>query len=601
MAAEPFGRFLLNETLPEKYKVKGSLTKSTLTKRMSDLAHEDPKQYAQTITELKRVGDNLATLEGLSVGLDDITPDYKARRQELKSLKERYNTTSSDEIRKKLAVRAQEKLQNLAMKHPGTLTQQVKSGARGNPVQFTNLAGGLGYVRDPDTNDVMPLLVDKTYSEGLSAGQYWAAARQSMMDTIKVYTSVAEPGDLGKKLTNNMNQLVITSVDCGTDNGIWVDVSSPEASGRYLAGLRIPAGYEKNTLVTPAVQQKLAKKESRIFVRSPMTCEADDGVCQKCQGLDERGSSHQMGINVGVRSAQALAEPLVQFALDSKHGGRTVSSDQAQVGGIKGFRQIIDVPKQFINKATLAVTDGKVTQVEKAPQGGYRVFVEDKEHYVEPNLKVLVKPGMKVFAGDRLSEGVPKPDEVVKYKGLGEGRQYFVKALKDVYKAQGKKMDQRHFELLAKGQLDHVKIKADPGYTFIPGDVVSYNSVRKHIREGIEVVPLSEALGETLGKSYFQYLAGTRITQEVQKNLEEQGLKEVMIAPRAPEMEFVMKPATTAPTLNPDWLSRMSYRGLKNTIRNAAQYGQTSDVHGTSPIPGYVIGTEFGQGKDGRY
>jgi len=601
MAAEPFGRYLLNETLPENYKVKGPLTKSMLSRQMSDLAHKDPQQYSKTIVQLKRVGDDLATAEGLSVGLDDITPDYRAREKTLKSIKERYNKASSDETRKKLAIRAQEKLQTLAMQHPGTLTQQVKSGARGNPVQFTNLAGGLGYVRDPETNDATPLLIDRTYSEGLTAGQYWAAARQSMMDTIKVYTSVAEPGDLGKKLTNNMNTLVITTEDCGTDNGIWVETTSPEALGRYLAGLHIPKGLKKNTLVTPELQQQLAKTTDKLFVRSPMVCEADDGICQRCQGLDERGVNHQLGINVGVRSAQALAEPLVQFALDSKHGGRTVASDQAQIGGIKGFKQIIDVPKQFINKATLATQDGKVTEINEAPQGGYRVFISGKEHYVEPNLKVLVRPGTKVYAGDRLSEGVPKPDEVVRYKGLGAGREYFVKALKDVYKSQGKKMDQRHFELLAKGQLDHVKIREDPSYTFIPGDIVSYNTVRKHIRQGIKTMPLSEARGETLGKSYFQFLAGTRITPEVYEKLKKQGVKDVMIAPRAPELEFIMKPATTAPTLNPDWLGRMAYRGLKNNIRQAAQYGQASDIHGTNPIPGYVIGTEFGKGESGRY
>jgi DNA-directed RNA polymerase subunit beta' len=597
--AEPFGRYLLNRELPDNYKLKGAITKGELTKSMSDLAHADPQQYVKTITALKGVGDTLATSEGLSVGLDDIAPEYGVRDRAMAPLRQKYDMATTDTERKRIAIKAQDVMKEVAMKHKGTLTQQVRSGARGNVNQYTNLTGALGYVRDPDTNDATPLLMDKSYSEGLSPGQYWNASRQSMMDTIKVYTSVAEPGDLGKKLVNNMNSLVVTEIDCGTDNGIFVDPTTPEAQGRYLA--RAEGHFKYNTLITPEVQTALARRKKNILVRSPMTCEADDGVCQKCQGLDEKGLSHQMGINVGVRSAQALAEPLVQFALDSKHGGRTIQSDAAQVGGIKGFRQIIDVPQQFINKATLATVPGKITKIEDAAQGGYRVFVDDTSHYVEPNRKVVVKIGQKVFAGDALSDGVPKPDEIVKYKGLGEGRQYFVSALKDIYKSQGKKMDQRHFELLAKGQLDHVRVLSDPSHTFIPGDIVSYNAVRKHLKSTVHSLPLESALGETLGKSYFQFLAGTRITEEVFNKLKQHEVKDVMVASRAPEIEFTMKPATTAPTLHPDWMGRMAYRGLKTTIQQAAQYGQTSDIHGTHPVPGYVTGVEFGKGESGRY
>jgi hypothetical protein len=331
-----------------------------------------------------------------------------------------------------------------------------------------------------------------------------------------------------------------------------------------------------------------------------MTCEAGDGVCQKCQGLDEKGNIQQIGTNVGVRSAQAMSEPLTQFALNAKHG-RTLKADKTQVHGVQGFRQIIESPQQFINKATLSDIDGKVTKIEKAPQGGHFVYVDDHQHYVTPIMGVTVTKGQQVERGDTLSEGIPKPDELVRYKGIGVGRLYMVNSLKNIYANQGQNLDQRHFELLARGGLNHVRILNDPGKTFIKGDIVSYNNLRSVLGQSTKTLALKDALGETLGKEYFQFAVGMRITAPMIEFLKKQKVKEVVIAPRAPEVEFVMKSATMAPKFHHDWLARMAHQGLKTTMQQAAQTGEKSNIHGTHPVPAYTYGAEFGQGEKGRY
>jgi DNA-directed RNA polymerase subunit beta' len=395
-----------------------------------------------------------------------------------------------------------------------------------------------------------------------------------------------------------MSDLIITEDDCGTQNGILIDAKDPDALDRYLA--RNIGNFPRNTLITPLIQTRLGKY-GKILVRSPMTCEAGDGVCQKCQGLNEHGSLHELGTNIGIRAAQAMAEPLTQFALDAKHGVRTAQSDRVQINGISGFRQIIESPKQFMNKATLASVSGIIDKIEKAPQGGYYIFVGGHSHYVTPNLEVIVNRGDKVDAGDALSEGIPKPDEVVQFKGLGAGRQYVVDALKTLYKNQGKDLDQRHFELLAKGELNNVKILNDSSNNFLKGDVISYNILRSSLGQNVKSIPLKDALGETLGKEYFHFSVGTRITPAITKYLQDENIKEVIVAPRAPEIEFVMKPATRAPLLNPDWMARLAHRNLKNTIQQAAHFGDSSNIHGTHPVPAYIFGLEFGQGEKGRY
>jgi len=596
--AQPFGRYLINQHMPKGYTVNSALGKKSLNQSMNQLARQDPHLYVNTISNLKQLGDRLATQEGLSVGLDDIQPEYSRRDSIIRTAQQQFNKATSDSRRRSIVEATHKKILDSTMKHKGSLTQQVKSGARGSPIQYMKTVGSPVYARDPK-GKVAPWLITKSYSEGLSPADYYVAGNEAIMDTVKSNTSVSEPGELSRILINNMSDLIVTEDDCGTHNGILMDPKNPDAVDRYLAKSVGP--FKHNTLITNLIQPKMAKARSRVLVRSPMTCEAGDGVCQKCQGLNEKGNVHEVGTNVGVRAAQAMAEPLTQFALDAKHGVRTAKADTLQLAGIEGFRQIIESPKQFVNKATLASQDGKIGKIEKAPQGGYFVNVDKTQHYVTPNLKVRVKKGQAVTAGDALSEGIPKPDEVVKYKGLGAGRQYMVDSLKQLYQGQGKNLDQRHFELLARGELNSVKILDDPSNTFIPGDVLNYNTLRSTLGKDVKELPLTKAMGETLGKEYLHFSVGTRVTPTVARMLRKEKIDKVMVAPRAPEVEFVMKPATRAPLLNPDWMARLAHRNLKTTIQQAAHFGDVANVHGTSPIPAYAFGVEFGQGAQGRY
>lgn len=599
MPAQTLGQILLNQHIPAQYQLKGESGKKELREKMNELARKDPVAYVKTITDLKREGDTIATLEGLSVGLDDIAPDYAMRNRTMKPYETAFDRATTDKQRSGIAEQAQEKMLSIATKHPGSMTQQVKSGARGKPVQYMKIIASPAAARDP-YGYTEPWLIRKSYSEGLRPADYWVAGNEAILDTIKSTVSVSEPGELTKILMSNMADALVTEVDCGTYNGISLDVTDPNVIDRYLA--RDIGRFRRNTLVTADVQSNLRKSgSSKILVRSPMTCEADDGVCQKCQGLDEKGNTHEMGVNVGVRAASAMGEPLAQFALDAKHGVRTAKGDRARLQGVSGFRQLIESPKQFMNKATLADTDGKVTKIEKAPQGGTYVHVNNTPHFVIPNFGVVVKKGDTVERGDRLSEGIPKPDEVVKHKGLGAGRLYLVNSLRDLYTTQGKDLDQRHFELLAKNELNHVRILNDPGNQFIKGDVVSYNKLRATLAKGAKEVPVNESLGETLAKPYFHFSVGQRVTPSVLHYLKKEKIRTVEVAPRAPEVEFIMKPASRAPLLNPDWMARLAHRNLKATLQEAAHFGDVSNLHGTHPVPAYAYGVDFGKGEQGRY
>lgn len=589
------GQHLVNQILPSKWRASDTaLTKSSLNDSLVRLAKEHPDAYPDVVTRLKRLGDEVATLEGISVGLDDIAP-HADRDATLAPHVEAFHKATTRGDKEKALFGAQDAMLALAKRDKGTMGEMVRSGGRGNAAQLMRAVGSPVLARD-SKGKTMPWMIRQSFSEGLTPASAWIAGSEARVNAVLSNISVVEPGDLAKILINNMGDKLVTMPDCGTKNGVAMSASDPHVVDRYEA--------VTNRLVTPQLAAKLAAESKEITVRSPMTCEAPHGVCQKCQGLDPSGRVHTIGINVGMRAAQALSEPLTQFSLNAKHGGRVAAagSDKKQLEGIKGVRQLLEIPTSFLHKAVLAERDGSVSHVEKAPQGGAYVHVGDARHYVPPDQRVVVSPGQSLFAGDALSDGVPRPDEIVRHKGLGEGRRYLVDALHDVYKRAGADVDKRHLETLARSVLNHVQI-VDPGPddAFMKGDVVDYNRFRAALDHSRKSVPLADATGESLARDVFHFTAGTRVTPAIADTLARRGVKNVDVADHGPVAAPVMRPASRTPLLNPDWMARLGHRYLKETLLAGAHRGDVADVHGYSPVPAYAAGAEFGQGEEGRY
>lgn len=588
------GQHLVDSILPKGWRQDNqALTKGVLNDSLVRLAKANPNAYPDVVTKLKRLGDEVATLEGISVGLDDIAP-HAERDTTLAPHVEAFRAAKTQADKEKVLYAAQDAMLSLAKRDKGAMGEMVRSGGRGNAAQLMRAVGSPVLARD-SRDRTIPWLITKSFSEGLTPADAWVAGGEARVNAVRSNISVVEPGDLAKILVNNMGDKLVTMIDCGTHNGIEMAASDPHLIDRYLTDGR---------LVTPGLAATLAAKGDPVIVRSPMTCEAPHGICQKCQGLDPSGHPHLMGTNVGMRAAQALAEPLTQFSLNAKHGGRVAAAatGRKQLEGIKGVRQLLEIPTSFMHKAVLSDKDGKVTDVKPAPQGGSYVAVENQQHYIPPDQHVTVTVGQPLFAGDTLSDGIPRPDEVVRFKGLGEGRRYLVDALHDVYRRSGADVDKRHLETLARSVLSHVQI-TDPGPddAFMKGDVVDYNRFRSALSASQRRVNLTEAAGETLADNVLHFTAGTRVTPDVTDRLSRRGIHEVNIADHAPIATPVMRPASRTPLLNPDWMARLGHRYLKETLLAGAHRGDVSDIHGYSPVPAYAAGTEFGQGPEGKY
>ena len=244
---------------------------------------------------------------------------------------------------------------------------------------------------------------------------------------------------------------------------------------------------------------------------------------------------------------------------------------------------------------------GEVAAIETAPQGGHYVSVDKERHYVPPNRVIMVNKGDLIEAGDALSEGITRPDEMVALKGLGVGRKSLADNLYRMYKDQDTEVDKRHLELLARSAIRYATIDHDPAGKLYPGTPIDYNVIKQRLAEDSELTNLHGAVGHTLADDYLHFNAGSKVTPSMIKELHAQDIKNVRISKSPMNVSFFMKPIAFNPTLFTDWLAKMGHRGLKDVIQNAAQTGEKANIHSYHPTPALAYGAEFGTGEKGRY
>jgi DNA-directed RNA polymerase subunit beta' len=109
------------------------------------------------------------------------------------------------------------------------------------------------------------------------------------------------------------------------------------------------------------LKQKKSKSWSKeVAIRTPLTCKAERGLCQKCYGLDMgRGTLVRMGEAVGIVAAQAIGEPGTQLTMRTFHSGGVAEIDITQ--GLPRVTELFEkrMPKTQI-PATLAPFDGEL-------------------------------------------------------------------------------------------------------------------------------------------------------------------------------------------------------------------------------------------------
>ncbi|GAA0270451.1 DNA-directed RNA polymerase subunit beta' [Alteraurantiacibacter aestuarii] len=467
------GRMLIGECLPKKHTVPFEVINKLLTKKQIEdvidqvYRHTGQKDTVLFADAIMALGFKHACKAGISFGKDDmIIPETKqAMIEESKALvadyeqqyqdgfitqQEKYNkvidawSRCGDQLANAMMdeIRATPKDEHGREAAINSIYMMSHSGARGSPAQMKQLAGMRGLMAKP-SGEIIETPIISNFKEGLTVLEYFNSthgARKGLADTA---LKTANSGYLTRRLVDVSQDCVIVQEDCKTQNALEmraiVQGGSVIASigerilGRTLAEDIVNAAtgeviVKAGTLVDEPMVVEIEAAETMVAkIRSPLVCEADQGVCATCYGRDlARGTPVNIGEAVGVIAAQSIGEPGTQLTMRTFHIGGA-----AQVNETSHLESISDGTVVYRDMPT--ITDKRNRRLSLARSG--EMVVIDKEgreraiHRVPYGTVLMFEDGAKVSEGDRLAEWDPftlpiitEQSGVVKYQDLVEGK-----------------------------------------------------------------------------------------------------------------------------------------------------------------------------------
>ena len=615
------GSLLINEALPPELRQdQHDLNKKSLHKMFMTLAEKYPDQYKDIFHKLSDVGRTAAWTEGASISLgalrksqarDKILEGAKAKVKEYLNDDSLSDSDRNDKIVNHLlplVEKVQKAVFSEAEAENNPYAMQLKSGARGKQGDLSTIKGA--DLLSTDARDrFIPVPLWKSYAEGYTPAQYFAASFSQRKGALGVKMAVGDAGYLTKRVSNAAHRITVSKDRPDATRlpvGLPVSTDDNDNIGAVLA--KDAGKYREGTVIDHNVLSSLRDdKVDDILVHSTLTEPTEDGgVSALAAGRRTRSGLAQIGDNIGLQSAQAIGERLSQGSLGSKHN--VGAKAKASRSGIEYLNRLLDAPETFAEAGPLAHEDGAIQDIRRAPQGGHYVKLKDVEHYVPPGLAVTVNKGDHVEQGDDLTDGVPHPSQLVKYRGLGEARKVFTQYMREALQDSGASANRRNIEPVVGGLMNWVKVTNPDGYgDHVYGDTVPFNRLAYHYkpRESAKLLAPNQAVGKYLEEPALHYTIGTRINKKNAAELSKWGIKDIYAHDEAPDFEPQQVRSALSVYHDPDWRTRLVGFYTGQAFQNALHRGATSDASSTSYVPA-VTKSNFGDpletmGKYGEY
>jgi hypothetical protein len=288
------------------------------------------------------------------------------------------------------------------------------------------------------------------------------------------------------------------------------------------------------------------------------------------------------------------------------HNGMIISNSSKHAGGVAGESKVasgfqyvanlVSPPKTFPGVAVHAQKSGLVAGLKEAPQGGYFVSVGGERHHIPAGHDPVIKDGDTIEAGEVLCDGPPNPAEIVRFKGIGEGRKYLVHALRSAIQGMGQSSNRRNLELLATGMINHVRLK-DEYQGHAPDDVVRYSDIAHSYepRQDSKYTEPKASIGQYLEEPALHHTIGTRVTKAMVQDFDQFGVKRLRVHPEPPPFEPTFIRGVDAMAHYPDWMTQHLGSGLQKSTLRSAHHGATTDPEGASYVAPLAERAHFGQ------
>jgi len=571
------GRVLFNMILPDELRfVNRVMDKAALAELVGECYEKLGTQAtAEMVDRMKELGFKYATQSGATIAVSDIVvppekdgiiADATTKVEELERLYRRGLITENEQYQRTVAIWSKAKdevteaVQRLLDPTEAIGAMAASGATKGGIGPISQLAGMRGLMGDP-SGRIIPLPIRSSFREGLTALEYFLSthgARKGQADTA---LRTADAGYLTRRLVDVAQDVIIEIEDCGTPNGVWISRNVSEHIGESFVERitsRVAAApvvdektgeivVDRNELITEEIARRIDSMSlDQVFVRSPLTCEAEQGLCQLCYGGDlGHGGMIDLGAAVGIIAAQSIGEPGTQLTLRTFHTGGVADSEDI-TRGLPRVEELFEarIPK---GEAIIADIDGEVqvywegevrkikivssavrseehlilpghelllSDGERIPAGtaisrdvegnavvaehGGEVFFEgdkaivryeeviEQEYEVPASARLRVETGQQVKAGDQLTDGSKNPRELLRILGREAVQQYLLEEVQSVYRTQGVVIHDKHIELIIRKMLSKVSVRTAGDTEFLPGELIERSRFERVNAEVIE-------------------------------------------------------------------------------------------------------------------
>jgi DNA-directed RNA polymerase subunit beta' len=307
-----------------------------------------------------------------------------------------------------------------AEREPNSVYMMAHSGARGSVTQMKQLGGMRGLMAKP-SGEIIETPIISNFKEGLTVLEYFNSthgARKGLSDTA---LKTANSGYLTRRLVDVAQDCIVRIKDCGTTRAITAEAAVN--AGEIVATLaeRVLGRVSADDVLKPGTDEIVLRAGEliderradlieqagiqKMRIRSPLTCESEDGVCAMCYGRDlARGTMVNIGEAVGIIAAQSIGEPGTQLTMRTFHiggvaqGGQQSFLESSQEGVVEFRNAAI-----LLNAAGEQIVMGRNMVIAIMDDNGE----ERASHKVGYGSKVFVKAGARVVRGEKLFEWDP--------------------------------------------------------------------------------------------------------------------------------------------------------------------------------------------------
>ena len=268
-------------------------------------------------------------------------------------------------------------------------------------------------------------------------------------------------------------------------------------------------------------------------------------------------------------------------------------------GGLPRVTELFEA-RNPSNPAIVSEIDGEVT-MGKIKRGNREIVVtsktgEEKKYLVNLSKQILVQENDYVRAGTPLSDGAITPSDILAIKGPTAVQEYIVNEVQDVYRLQGVKINDKHFEIIVRQMMRKVEIN-EPGDTrFLEQQVVDRQDFRDENDRILGKKVVIDA-GDSQNLVKGQIVTARKLRDE-NSSLKRRDLKLVEVRDAVPATSTqILQGITRAALGTKSFMSAASFQETTKVLNEAAIEGKVDYLEGMKEnvICGHLIPAGTGQ------